>query len=185
MLKNVLRYSGQAVLYVLFMGMIGSFSTSPAYVHFPPDQALIKASFSHAGQPKEECHTRTADELAALPPNMRVAMQCARERSPVVFELEIDGKPAFRTELAPAGLSRDGASTLYHRFPVTAGPHHLRARLKDDVKGITNAAGAGRAGAASARVTDFNYVREADVTLAPAQIFVVDFDPRRGGFVFK
>jgi len=168
MLKNVLRYSGQAVLYVLFMGVIGYFSTSPAYVHFPPDQALIKASFSHAGQPKEECHTRTMEELAALPPNMRVAMQCARERSPVVFELEIDGKPAFRTELAPAGLSRDGASTLYHRFPVAAGPHHLRARLKD-----------------SARVADFNYVREADVMLAPAQIFVVDFDPRRGGFVFK
>jgi hypothetical protein len=168
MLKNVLRYSGQAVLYVLFMGVIGYFSTSPAYVHFPPDQALIKASFSHAGQPKEECHTRTVAELAALPPNMRAAMQCARERSPVVLELEIDGKPAFRTELAPAGLSRDGASTLYHRFPVTAGPHYLRAKLKD-----------------SARVADFNYVREAVVTLAPAQIFVVDFDPRRGGFVFK
>lgn len=168
MLKNVLRYSGQAVLYVLFMAVIGYFSTSPAYVHFPPDQALIKASFSHAGQPKEECHIRTAEELAALPPNMRVALQCARERSPVVFELEIDGQPLFRTELAPAGLSRDGASALYRRFPVTAGPHHLRARLKDSV-----------------RVADFNYVREADVTLAPAQIFVVDFDPRRGGFVFK
>jgi hypothetical protein len=168
MLKNVLRYSGQAVLYVLFMGVIGYFSTSPAYVHFPPDQALIKASFSHAGQPKEECHIRTAEELAKLPPNMRVAMQCARERSPLEFELEIDGQPLYRAELAPAGLSRDGASTLYHRFPVTAGPHHLRAKLKD-----------------SARVPDFNYVREADVTLAPAQIFVVDFDPRRGGFVFK
>ena len=168
MMKNIFRYSGQAALYVLFMGVIGYFSTSPAYVHFPPDQAMIKASFSHAGEPKEECHTRTAAELAALPPNMRVAMQCARERSIVIFELEIDGKPAFRRELVPAGLSRDGASTLYHRFPVTAGPHHLRAKLKD-----------------SARVADFNYVREADVTLAPAQVFVVDFDPRRGGFVFK
>ncbi len=85
-----------------------------------------------------------------LPPNMRVPMQCGRERSPVTFELELDGKPVYRAELPPRGLSRDGASTVYQRFPVPAGQHRLRARLKDSV-----------------RVPDFNYTKEADVTLAP------------------
>jgi hypothetical protein len=35
------------------------------------------------------------------------------------------------------------------------------------------------------RVPDFNYVREADVTLIPAQVFVVEFSSRGGGFLFK
>ena len=168
MMKNILRYLGQAVFYGLFVAVIGYFSSAPAYVHFPKDMALIKASFSHAGQPKEECHVRTADELAKLPPNMRVAIQCRRERSPVMFDLELDGKPVYRAELPPAGLSRDGVSTVYQRFQVPAGRHHLRARLKDSV-----------------RVPDFNYVKEADVELAPAQVFVVEFNARTGGFVFK
>lgn len=185
MLTNILRYCGQAVCYGLFVAAIGYFSTAPAYVHFPPDQALIKASFSHAGQPREECHVRTAEELASLPPNMRVPMQCGRERSPVTFELELDGSPIYRAELPPRVLARDGASTVYQRFPVPAGRHHLRARLNDDVKGFTNAASAGRAGAASARIPDFNYTKEADVTVAPGQVFVVDFNARTGGFVFK
>lgn len=168
MLKNFLRYLGQALFYGLFVAVIGYFSASPAYVHFPKDMALIKASFSHAGQPKEECRVRTAEELASLPPNMRNPVQCGRERSPVVFELELDGKPIYRAELPPAGLSRDGVSTVYQRFPVPAGRHHLRARLKD-----------------SARIADFNYVKEAEAVLAPAQVFVVEFNSRTGGFIFK
>jgi len=202
MLKKILQYLGQALFYGLFVAFIGYFSVAPAYVHFPSDQALIKVSFSHAGQPLEECRVRTAEELEKLPPNMRVPMQCGRERSPVVFELELDGKPIYRAELPPRGLSRDGASTVYQRFPVPAGQHRFRARLKDDVKGFTNVAGgpsrhpasqdtstslyvAGRAGATSVRVPDFNYTKEADVTVAPGQVFVVDFNARSGGFVFK
>jgi hypothetical protein len=168
MLKKIMQYSGQAVFYGLFVAVIGYFSSAPAYVHFPKDMALIKASFSHAGQPKEECHVRTADELANLPPNMRVAVQCGRERSPVMFDLELDGKEVYRAELPPAGLSRDGVSTVYQRFQVPAGRHHLRARMKDSV-----------------RVPDFNYVKEADVELSPAQVFVVEFNARSGGFIFK
>lgn len=168
MFKKSWQYLGQAVFYGLFVAVIGYFSAAPAYVHFPKDMALIKASFSHPGQPKEECHVRTAEELAKLPPNMRLAIQCGRERSPVEFELDLDGKPIYQAELPPAGLARDGVSTVYQRFPVLAGRHHLRARLKDSV-----------------RVQDFNYAREADVTLVPAQVFVVEFSARLGGFIFK
>ncbi|MCR4300222.1 MAG: hypothetical protein NUV51_01290 [Sulfuricaulis sp.] len=166
--EKIMRYIGQGLFYGLFVAVIGYFSVAPAYVHFPADQALIKVSFSHAGQPLEECRARTAEELEQLPPNMRIPMQCGRERSPVTFELELDGKSIYRAELRPRGLSHDGASTVYQRFPVPAGRHRLRARLKDSV-----------------RVQDFNYTREADVTVVPGQVFVVDFNARAGGFVFK
>lgn len=168
MLNNILRYVGQAVCYGLFVAVIGYFSTAPAYVHFPPDRALMKVSFSHAGQPLEPCHVRSAAELEALPPNMRLPMQCGRERSPVTIALELDGKPIYRAALPPRGLSRDGASTVYRRFPVPAGTHHLRAWLND-----------------SARNPEFSFTKEADVTVVPGQVFVVDFNARAGGFVFK
>lgn len=168
MLKKIMRYSGQGLFYGLFVSVIGYFSVAPAYVHFPADQALIKVSFSHAGQPLEECRVRTAEELEKLAPNMRLPMQCGRERSPVKFELELDGKLLFRAELPPAGMSRDGASTVYQRFAVPAGWHRLRARLNDSV-----------------HVPDFNYTQETDVSVVAGQVFVVDFNARTGGFVFK
>ncbi len=163
-----LRYIAQAALYGLFIAVLGYFSVSPAYVHLPPDQALIKLSFSHPGQPKGGCRERTDEELARLPPNMRIRVVCPRERSPVFIELEMDGRLLYRDTLIPSGLSRDGTSTVYRRFPVAAGRHHLRARLRDDVQ-----------------VEGFNYVREADITLKPAQVFVVDFNAKSGGFIFK
>ena len=184
-MAKLMRYAGQAVFYALFLLVVGYFSTSPAYVHMPPEQALIKLSFSHAGQPAQPCRPRTPEELAKLPPNMRSPLECGRERSPVLIELELDGKPLYRAELAPSGLKHDGMSTLYRRFPVAAGTHRLAARLKDDVKGLTNAAGAGRAGAAQVALPDYNYAQQAEVTLASGQVFVVDFDARKGGFVFK
>ena len=168
MLKPVMQFSGQILFYALFAVFIGYFSVAPAYTHFPADQALIKASFSHAGQPVEECRVRTAAELEKLPPNMRAPTVCGRERSPVMFELELDGKRLYRAEHRPSGLSRDGASTINQRFAVPAGRHHLRARLSDNV-----------------RNPETTYTREQDVTIAAGRVFVVDFNIRSGGFFFK
>lgn len=163
-----LRLLGQWVLYGAFAAAIGYFATAPAYVRLAPDQALIKLSFSHAAAPLGECRERTPQELAQLPPNMRAPLICPRERSPVELELALDGRTLLRTSLPPRGWQRDGAATLYQTYAVPAGRHRLRVRLKDD-----------------ARLSDFNYVREEEIALAPGQVFVVDFDPRRGGFVFK
>jgi hypothetical protein len=162
------RYSLQALLYGLFALAIGYFASAPAVVSLPADQALIKVSFSHAGRVKGECHQRSAAELAGLPPNMRAPLDCPRERSPVLFELDLDGRTITRLELPPAGLARDGASSVYRRFPVDAGRHVLRARLKDDV-----------------RLGDFNHERATEVVLSAGQVFVVDFNLRAGGFILK
>jgi len=37
----------------------------------------------------------------------------------------------------------------------------------------------------SVRVPDFNYTQETDVSVVAGQVFVVDFNARTGGFVFK
>ncbi len=163
-----LSWMGQALLYALFALIIGYFSTSPPYRHLPPDQALIKLSFSHQGKLVAECRKRTPEELAKLAPNMRAPLDCQRERSPVTVEIDLDGSPAYRHVAKPSGLSKDGASTVYHRFPVSAGDHRLEIRLKDDV-----------------RAKSFNYRREEILTLKPGKVLVIDFNQEAGGITLQ
>lgn len=161
------RFIGQFIAYALFALVVGYFATQPSYTHLDPDKALIKLSFSHAGAHRQECRVLTQEDLERLPPNMRRPMDCPRERRPLLVELELDGEILYRDELPPSGLAGDGASTAYRKFPVAAGSHQLVARLRD-----------------SRREEGFDYVKSAEVTLAPQQNFVIDFRPEFGGFLF-
>ena len=163
-----LGWLGQFLLYGVFAVVIGVFSRWPDYQHLAGDQALVKLSFNHQGKPVSECQRLSAEELSKLPPNMRAPLRCPRERSPITVELDVDGVPALRHVAQPSGLSRDGASAVYHRMQVPAGTHQLAVRLKDDVRG-----------------SGFGFTREATVTLKPAQILVIDFDPEKGGITLQ
>jgi hypothetical protein len=158
----------QAVLYGLFALAIGVFSHWPSYRHLAPDMALVKLSLVHAGKPVGDCRQQTLEELAKLPPNMRAPTRCPRERSPVTVELDIDGAPAARVVALPSGLSRDGASALYRRLPVPAGERLIQVRLRDD-----------------ARSSSPTYSAERRLTLAPAQVLVIDFDTGKGGITLQ
>jgi hypothetical protein len=162
----ILRYAAQIALYVAFGAAIGYFSSYPVFRVLPPDQALVRLSFSHGAQPVAPCHDRTAEELAKLAPNMRVKTVCPRERSPVKVEIEMDGKPVYEITARPAGLKRDGAATVYRRLPVVAGKHAFRARLADGPEG------------------KFTYVAEATIDLAPGKVLLIDFNAGKGGFQF-
>lgn len=157
---------GQIILYGAFAAFIGYFATSPKYRQIADDIALIKLSISHLGD--RECRKRTAEELARLPPNMRAPLDCPRERSDIRLEVDLDGQPAFRTVMRPTGLYKDGVSTVYKRFEVLAGTHRLAVRMNDN-----------------AALSGFRFVKEEQITLAPAQVLVIDFNPDRGGLFFR
>ena len=163
-----IAWLGQAALYGLFALFIGVFSSWPTYRHLAPDRALIKVSLHQQGKPVSECRTATPEELAKLPPNMRAPRICPRERSPIAIELDLDGAQTLRHVAPPSGLSHDGPSAFYRRIEVPAGAHRLVVRVKDDV-----------------RSTGFDFVREANVTLKPAQVLVIDFDPGKGGITVQ
>lgn len=165
-MSNWKSWLGQAVLYGLFALFIGVFSHWPAYRAMPADQAVVKVSFIHHGQRVAACRPYTPEELAKLPPNMRTPLKCERERAPVQVEVDLDGVTVYRKVAQPSGLSRDGASSVYHRLAVPAGAHRVVVRLKDST-------GAG-----------FGYTREATLQLKPAQVLVIDFDPQHGGITF-
>ena len=163
-----MQYIGQGLFYAMFMGVIGYFSTSPAYTHLPPDEALIKLSFSHAGQPKGACRQLTPEEIAKLPMYQRKATTvCPRERVNVVVELEMDGKQLYHAVLRPGGLSHNSISSIYRRIPVKAGIHTLKASLNDNGG------------------DHFNYLHEEKLDLDPGRILVIDFQDGAGGFIFK
>jgi len=164
---RALQLTGQVIAYSLFAVVVGFFATRPPYTHLNPSEARINMSFSPAGAHVEECRRLTQEELNRLPPNMRRPTECPRARVPLLVELELDGQRLYRDELPPSGLSSDGASTAYRKFPVAAGRHHLVARLRD-----------------SRRTEGFDYEQSADVMLQPRQNFVIDFRPELGGFLF-
>lgn len=166
-MDKVFRYAGQLLAYSLFAFTVGYLATSPAYTHMEPGMALIKLSFSHAGEHREPCRQRTQEELNAMPPNMRRPADCTRARVALLVELELDGETIYHAELTPSGLAGDGASTAYNKFPVSAGKHRIVARMRDS------------------RDTDgFDYEKTAEISLLPQQNLVVDFRPELGGFLF-
>lgn len=161
------RYAGQAVAYAAFVVLLAFFATAPAYSPVDPEAAIIKLSFIHVGQRKVECRKMSPEEIARLAPNMRLTLDCPRERLPVLVELELDGKLLLRRELAASGLSHDRASNIYQKFVVPPGRHRVTARLRDSV-----------------RTEGFDYTRSTEVELKPRQNFVVDFHAAAGGFSF-
>ncbi len=161
------QIAGQIVFYLLFALWLGYFSASPKYTHMAADKALIKLSFSHAGQPIRECRKLAPEEIAQLAPNMRKPTDCPRERVPLFVELELNGALLYRGIHAPTGLWRDGPATVYRRFITDPGRHRLIARLRD-----------------SQRSEGFDYQHSATVELRPQQNFVIDFKPNTGGFNF-
>ncbi|GMU44800.1 MAG: hypothetical protein IT479_03255 [Xanthomonadales bacterium] len=159
---------GQTLLYAAFAAAIGIGSWWPPYQHLAPGRALVKLSMVHHGERLGECVALTPEELAQLPPNMRAPTRCPRERAPVTVEVDIDGAPAIRRSAQPSGLARDGAAVLHERLEVAAGAHRIGVRMRD------------RAGEEG-----FGYSLDTDVTLAPAEILVVDFDAETRRIVLR
>lgn len=157
----------QVPAYVAFAAFIGYFSSAPPYRHLAPGRAVVKVSLAHAGERKQPCRERSAEELAKLAPNMRAATDCPRERSDVAVALEMDGATVYRAVERAPGLRHDLPATLYHRMEVPAGLHVFRARMADTAAG------------------DFRHDAEAIVNLPPGRVLVVDFDGGANAFVFR
>lgn len=162
-----LRLAAQLVLYVPLMAIIGYFSTEPRFSAIGEGEALLRVSFIHAAQRKQECRQRSAEELAKMAPNMRAALDCPRERADLLVEIELDGATVLRREVKPAGFQRDGNAVVYHRLAVPAGRHHIVARLRDRAEG------------------DFNYVKKKSVELDAGRVLLIDFNASQGGFLFR
>ena len=165
-INKPIRYLLQAINYAIFIGLIWYFATGLLFQTLAEDEAMITIAFAHAGQIREPCRKLSYEELAKLPPNMRKPEECPRERSAVTIEALLDGQPLYRAILEPAGLFDDGGVDVYYSKKIPAGEHRLTIKMNDN-----------------ARVKGFNHGLEQQVKLDPAQILLIDFDPRHGFIV--
>lgn len=164
---KALRFAAQLALYAPLMAILAYFSTEPRFSVVAPGEALVRVSFIHATQRRQACRERTPEELAKLAPNMRAALDCPRERSPLLVEVELDGRLVLRREVQPSGLRRDGNAVVYERMALPAGRHRIVARLRDRPEG------------------DFNFIRDETLELAGGRSLIIDFNAAQGGFVFR
>jgi len=167
-MQKIGQILGQIVLYAMFIAFIGYFSTSPAYTFLPKDMALIKLTFSHAGKRIEPCRVRSAEELEKMPRHLRKKKDCPRERSSVEVVMKLNGEMIYSATVSPSGLSHDLASPIYERIRLPVGEHRLQLSMRDDIHS-----------------KDYNYVLDQLITVRPAQILVIDFDPEIGKFSFE
>lgn len=163
----VARRVARALAFAAFAGAVALLAGWPPYRHLGSDQAVVKVSLRHAGERLGECRNLPAEELERLPPNMRAPMDCPRERSPLVLELDVNGRRVVDALIPAQGLHDDGRAVFYRRFAVPAGPIHVNVRMKDDVRKET-----------------FAYRDTFTATLEPGRALIVDFDAERGSFVF-
>lgn len=145
---------------------VAAFSAWPVWQSLPADHALIRLSFTVSGV--RNCRDRTAEELAALPRNMRQTQVCDRRRAPVEVAMALDGEVVLNAELPPGGLAGSGPSRIYQRFEVPAGEHQIALSLRTDPEAAEDTATATRR-----------------VTLLPGQSLAIDYDAGAGGFVFE
>ncbi len=167
-MHNAMRFVLQLVNYAIFMTLVWYFSFSPAFRQLEPDQAVVTLAFAHAGAHREECRTLSPEELAKLPPNMRLQTDCPRERSPITVDLLLDGKLVISETAEPPGLYSDQGVDVYRSVKVPVGEHQLAVKMNDDM-----------------RIEGPTYTHEQTVTLTPAQLLVIDFDSDARKFVVK
>jgi hypothetical protein len=152
------RYLGQALLYALFFVPLVFVTHQPTHRHLAEGMAVLKIAVRHAGEIIGQCTPVDAAEYADRPANMRRVEICPRERSPLKLELILDGDTLYRASVPAPGLHNDGVSSMYQRFNVPAGPHHVLVQMNDD-----------------GAVDGYTWQLEQDIQLQPAQVMVASF----------
>ena len=157
----------QAGAFVLSAALLAWLSFDPPYQPLAAGESLVRVIVVHAGERLQPCRRLSAEELAALAPNMRAPEDCPRGRQGVPVRIDLGGRLLVDELLTPAGVARDGAAQLYRRFVVPAGRHALRARVGDAPRPDARA-----------------WERAQEVELAPGQVLTIDFRPEQGGILF-
>lgn len=123
----------QSLFYALFFVPLVVITQQPVVTLLEPGLAEFKLAIRHAGKVIGECVPISAGNYTNLPANMKRPEICPRERSPLEIELIMDGKVLYRGSVSASGVHSDGIASMYKRFSVSEGSHHLQLMMNDDV----------------------------------------------------
>ena len=165
---RVLRLAGLFLVIVALFAGVATLSSRPSYRQLPENSSVLLLTFVHGADRRGECRRLTPEEIAKLAPNRRWVQDCPRGRRPIYVELDVDGRNLYRADLPPTGIAGDGPSRVYQRFVVPSGTYDVAVRMRD-----------------TARADGFDHERHGRIDLAPNQLFVIDFRPESGEFIFR
>lgn len=158
----------EILMYTVFIVVVGVLSVWPPYELIEEDRAMVSLVFSHAGDRVAECRILSQDELNALPPNMRKASDCPRERHPVRVELRSGTNTLYANTLPPSGVWADGKASVYQRIEVPAGEHEIFIGMNDN-----------------GGSEEFSASNTATVNLRPGRNLVIQFDEQTAQFLIR
>ena len=167
-MTKVLRLAGQFVVIAALFAGVAWLSDRPVYRQIPEGSGMMMLTFVHGADRKGECRRLTPEEISKLAPNMRRVQDCPRVRRSLYVELDIDGRKIYAADLPPTGIAGDGPSRVYQRFVMPAGKYDVAVRMRD-----------------TARADGFDHERHGTVDFAPSQMFVIDYRPESGEFIFR
>lgn len=122
---------GQAVVWLVFAGVVGAFAQGPAFSPVPAGQGELKFSMAHLTERLEPCRRLTEAERQELPPTRRVEEKCGRARAEATVEISLDGEVLLHRTVEPAGLHNGGRVFMLEFWTLPAGEYELNLAMRD------------------------------------------------------
>ncbi len=125
------RLFTQALAWLFFAGVIGTFAQGPSYSPVKEGHAELKFSLAHLTQRLSPCRTLTEEERQALPPTRRAMEVCERARAPAVVEVRLDDEIIFHKTKKAAGFHEDGRVYMLGFWQLPVGSYDLTVAVRD------------------------------------------------------
>jgi len=126
---TVYQWGGQLLFYLCLFTLVGYFSDSPVYQYNDAESAELELAVRFSGTRLGVCETLTAADVAELAPNMKVALVCPREKSPLSLRLYVNEDLLLAERLLPSGIHGDGVIASYKRLVLEPGTWDLRIEV--------------------------------------------------------
>ncbi len=120
------RLAAQIGFYFCVALLVGYFSAMPVYHYTNGNASLLKLVVRHSGDLLGECKVLSQQDLKNLPPNMRSAEVCPREKARMKVTLEMNDTAVFSDVITPSGIHNDGVLALYHQIRLQPGTVKLK-----------------------------------------------------------
>jgi len=154
------RRSAGVLLALAVVALLVAASQWPWRVH-GEDEARIRLSWRTVSEPLSACRAPTPEELAALPPHMRMKEICERRHAPFRLVLRLDERLVHDAVHQPSGARGDRPLYVFEEIPVAPGAHRIAVEFREEMEGEPRRA---------------PLTLDAVATLAPREIALVTLD---------
>lgn len=96
---------------------------------YPTEQGVIRLAWSARPERLENCRRRTDEELAAIPPHMRLRVVCDGVSARYRLEVRRDGLSEIDEIVRGGGARHDRPIYVLRDLPVSPGPIRLEVRF--------------------------------------------------------